>query len=372
MDLDTGVERTPLVIRSAQDAIAAVPYMLGYHPGRSLVVIGYDGPHTTCAVRLDLPPPDEARAAAERVAAVLAGNRFRQALVLGYGDADDVAPAVAPMCAALDASGLDVTDAIRVADGRWWSLTSPGRCPPEGHAYDAGTSVVPAQATLAGHVVLADRAELARSVEPVGGDARAAMRAATDRAERRYFGWFREGLSPARIDTRLAGEGLSLLPGLLSDFRAGRRPTDDEVAWLGVLLTSTRVRDEAWVRIDEDAPAADIEFWSDVVRRVEDRYSEAPACLLAFAAYVSGDGGLANIALDRAGPDYSMGVLLREMIAVGIPPSKVRLRMTPEQLALAYTDREEPPDPTDHPFRTDRPPQRHGNHTPGEEDRKAS
>jgi hypothetical protein len=36
--------RTPLVIRSIPDAIAAVPYLLGFHPADSIVVIGFGGP----------------------------------------------------------------------------------------------------------------------------------------------------------------------------------------------------------------------------------------------------------------------------------------------------------------------------------------
>ncbi|MDL4775181.1 MULTISPECIES: DUF4192 domain-containing protein [Thermomonosporaceae] len=333
---------TPLVIRTAPDAIAAVPYLLGFHPSRSLVVIGFSGPHQTCAIRLDLPSAELTGEAAERVAAMLAGNAFRGALLLGYGPADEVALAVGPMSAALEARGLAVPEAIRIADGRWWSLTCPDEtcCPPGGTPYDSSGSAIAAQATFAGQVALADRAELVRSVEPVGGLVRTAMRAATGRAERRFLNWARDGLGHAQIQSRLSQEGLALLPGLLARTRDGP-PSHDETAWLGVLLTSLRVRDEAWIRVDQDAPGADIAFWRDILRRVERPYAAAPACLLAFAAYSAGDGGLANIALDRAcdaDPRYSMAFLLREVIAAGIPPSQAQMRMTPEQLAAAYTD----------------------------------
>ena len=312
---------TPLVIRSAQDAIAAVPYLLGFHPARSLVVIGFEGrAHGTCAVRLDLPAAD----AAGRVAALLSGNGFARSLVLGYGPLAEVAECAAAMRAALESAGVPAAESIRVADGRWWSLTCDGGCcPAEGTPYDISTSALAAQATYAGHVALADRAELVRSVQPLNGPARAAMREATRRAEKRR-------------DT--PGESLVFVHALLTR----TNPTDDEVARLGVLLTDLRLRDEAWIRIDEDAPAADITFWRDVLRRVEEPYAPAPASLLAFAAYSAGDGGLANVALERAlhaDPDYSMAILLREVVNAGIPPSRVRLQMTPDQLAAAYHDR---------------------------------
>ncbi|MEU6038055.1 DUF4192 domain-containing protein [Actinomadura sp. NPDC047616] len=331
----------PLVIRSPQDAIAAVPYLLGFHPADSLVVVGFDGPHNTCALRLDLPT---SRTGCERTAGVLARNDFRRALVLGYGPADPVAPAVADVWETLTAKGVEVVEALRVAEGRWWSMTCVDQrcCPPEGRPYDITASAVAAQATLAGHVALPDRDELARSVAPLDGPVRAAMRQATDRAERRFLAWAREGLSPARIRSRMAEEGVALLADLPS---RDAPPSDDDVAWLGVLLTSMRVRDEAWVRIDEDAPGADIDFWRYVLRRVEEPYVPGPACLLAFAAFTVGDGGLANVSLDRAAradPDYSMAALLRDIIAAGIPPSKARLGMTPEELARAYADHDTP------------------------------
>ncbi|TDB88875.1 DUF4192 domain-containing protein [Actinomadura sp. 7K534] len=319
---------TPLVIRSAQDAIAAVPYLLGFHPSRSLVVIGFEGrAHGTCAIRLDLP----AAGAAGKVAALLAGNGFARSLVLGYGPPREVGESAAAMRAALESAGVPAAEAIRVADGRWWSLTCDDDCcPAEGLPYDISASVLAAQATFAGHVALADRAELVRSVQPVDGLARTAMRDATERAERR------PGPAP--------GEGLAFVLALLARAGTGAAPTDDEVARLGILLTDLRIRDEAWIRIDEDAPAADIAFWRDVLRRVEAPYVPAPASLLAFAAYSAGDGGLANVALERAldtDPAYSMAILLREVINAGIPPSKVRLHMTPDQLAAAYQDEQE-------------------------------
>ena len=314
----------PLVIRTAHDAIAAVPYLLGFHPCRSLVVIGFDGGRGICAVRLDLPAADGGRAAA-----VLAANGYARSLLLGYGPATEVEAAATPMREALAAAGVPVAEAIRVAAGRWWSLTCHDACcPPEGTPYDISASAVAAQATYAGHVALADRDELVRSVQPFDGPARAAMRAATARAERH------------RARTPSVEEDLARLLALLDHARAS--PTDDEAAWLGLLLTDLRFRDEAWIRIDEDAPAADIAFWRDILRRVEERYAPAPASLLAFAAYTAGDGGLANVALQRAldaDPTYSMAVILREVINAGIPPSQLPLRMTPAELAAAYNNR---------------------------------
>jgi hypothetical protein len=73
----------------------------------------------------------------------------------------------------------------------------------------------------------------------------------------------------------------------------------------------------------------------------------APAALLAFVAWQSGDGALANVALDRAladDPRYSMALLLRQVITAGAPPSLARLPMTPEEVAASYDDAEAEPE----------------------------
>ncbi|MCO5974526.1 DUF4192 domain-containing protein [Actinoallomurus soli] len=139
-----------------------------------------------------------------------------------------------------------------------------------------------------------------------------------------------------RMPRRVAEEGVRLVRLLIERARAGGDPpTDEEVAWLGVLLVNLRVRDEAWVRIDDGEIGAHIRLWRDVVRRVAEPYLPGPACLLAFAAWRAGEGALANLALDRAlaaDPHYSMARLLHELFVSGLPPWSVPLDITPEQL----------------------------------------
>ena len=68
---------------------------------------------------------------------------------------------------------------------------------------------------------------------------------------------------------------------------------------------------------------AHLALWADIVRRADGPWLPAPASLLAFTAWQAGDGTLANIALDRAlaaDPGYSMALLLRDILAAGVPP----------------------------------------------------
>ncbi len=328
MNHSSATGRPPLLqLRSPHDVIAAVPYLLGFHPADSLVAIGSDGPRGSCALRVDLPPDDQLDAAAEQIAGLLVANDFPRAVLVGYGGAEQVDPVMSAARATLGRRGVEVLEALRVDGGRFWSCycTVPGCCPPEGTPYDIGSSPVAAQATLAGRVALAGRGELARSVAPVDGAARDAMRRATERATGRLVSRMVEcGRDDALFKARTLAEGVAHARDLL---RRGEPLTDDEVAWLGVLLTYPRVRDAALVHTDADR----LDLWRDVLRRVAEPFAAAPACLTAYAAFLSGDGALANVALDRAiavNPGYSMAALLRDIMLSGVPPEKARLHVT--------------------------------------------
>ena len=68
------------------------------------------------------------------------------------------------------------------------------------------------------------------------------------------------------------------------------------------------------------------------------------AALLAFVAWQSGDGALANVALDRAladDPRYSMALLLRQVITAGAPPSPGASCSMKRPASAAYTERPE-------------------------------
>ena len=113
-------------------------------------------------------------------------------------------------------------------------------------------------------------------------------------------------------------------------------------AWLALVLTSVRVRDDAWARMDPDHRDAHRRLWTDVVRRARPGYVAAPASLLAFTAWQCGDGTLANIALERALddiPDYSMALLIHDALDAGAPPSMATPPMTPDEVAASYADR---------------------------------
>lgn len=319
-----------LRLRSPADVVAVIPYLVGFHPSDSVVVLCCGGTDGAYAIRLDLTADD---ALVDHVAGLVARRRPPDVVLAGYGPGARVTPAVERVRDRLARHGVRPREMLRVEGSRYWSYlcADPACCPAEGTFVDVRSSAVAAAATACGLVALPGRDDLARTIEPVGGEP---MRLATAEAERRLASWAAAGADAVR--RRVVEEGVRLVRSVIEGARAGGGPPgDDEVAWLGVLLVNLRVRDEAWVRIDDIELGTHIGLWRDVLRRVEQPYVAGPGCLLAFAAWRAGDGALANLALDRtlaADPHYSMARLLHELFVSGLPPSSVPLNIGPEEL----------------------------------------
>ncbi|HEX7745673.1 MAG TPA: DUF4192 domain-containing protein [Micromonosporaceae bacterium] len=320
-----------LSVRSPADLIAAVPYLLGFHPTDSVVAIALRGGQIIFTARGDLPvagaPAEAHDLLAAQVAAVVGRQGAANTMVVGYGPTVRVTPAVDALLAALRRTGPPVLEALRVTDGRYWSYLceSADCCPPDGTVVDPESSPIAAAASYAGRVALPDRSALVDQVAAVEGPDRDSVRRATEEARRR-LGRLLDDAPPGDLlgQRRLRSAGEAAVRDAIDHYRHGGRLTDDELAWLTLLLVQLPVRDYAWERItDEEWHVA---LWLDVARRAEPELVAGPAALLAFAAWRQGEGALACVAVERAlgcAPDYSMARLMDEVLRHGLAPSTV-------------------------------------------------
>jgi len=328
-----------LLLGSTEDVLGAVPYLLGFHPADSLVVIGLTGGpprnrlHLT--VRWDLPLGSGGLG---QVVPLFRKEGVAQVILVGYGSGPLVTPAVDEAVALFRRGDLAVVDALRVEDGRYWSYkcSRTDCCPADGVSYERRADAVAAEAVLHGLVALPDRQALERSLDPVTGPAREAMSEATDRLTAELRGRLARCRDADGFAAEFVADGMARVREAIVTYASGGRLGEDQAVRLGIDLAVIRIRDEAWALVTEESNEAHLKLWHDLTRRLEPRFVPPAASLLGLVAWQRGDSALAGVALTRAhdaNPGYSMANLLAHAIHHLVPPHVLNDRMpSPEEL----------------------------------------
>lgn len=361
--------------RSAADVVAAVPYLLGFVPTSSLVLISLRGPRLRVGLvtRSDLPDrPADATAVVSDAVQHLLRDGPRQALALVYDGApwrrvgqphralvDEVRDRLA-------AAGAGLREALYVTADRFWSYTCSRRscCPPEGSPVDtAAGSEVAAAYVLQGRSPLATRDDLRALVEPLGGPRPAAVaRLAATTGPGAAGSGASASAPPSAVGPSVVRAGLIELDDVVRRYVAGGdRVCDVEAARLLVLLRDVAARDvvllrwtrwadamsrapqeqadrmgellarlagpgdglAAAARSHDSATAAVERFLLDLCTLASGRLALSPLVLVAAQAWAAGDGALAGVAIDRAlaiDPRHRMSVLVDALLRSGLAP----------------------------------------------------
>ncbi len=316
-------EQAPLRVRGPGDVAVVLPYLLGFQPEESLVVMPV---HKGAPIsRFDLPPVRVAQFASQ-VAMTLEGVGVSEAvLTLFTADARLATRHADTLQRVLDRRSVQIVEILRVHDGRWWSLTcDSGCCPVDGTPYDPTTTALAAQATVAGLTALPSRAALEETLSPIPDESERVS--AKLQVAEREVGDRVAGDGPRHGSRWLAEDGRRRVLAAVARFGpdAPRSLDADEIAWLVVHTHRIEVRDFAWLLIRPDDVAQHRDMWTYVVRRVPPSVRAPTASLLSAACYLSGSWVLAHAALDIAladDPGYSMALLLRDVVDQALPPS---------------------------------------------------
>jgi hypothetical protein len=333
----TETERPVVKLTTPADLVGVVPWLVGFHPEESLVVMCLRGPRlrTGLTMRIDLPQPTDEEAVADELAARVRLDGAGSAFLVCYTAVADTeggglprAAFVAALVEALDRRGIGCKDALLVRARRWHSYTCDLEecCPRSGRPLPErptpAASRVAAEGVVSGRAPLSGRAELERSVLGPVGLRRGVADAACERAHRAAAVEVATDREAARTRT------LALLGAALRSYEAGRPGLDVEAAAriaVGLLDRLTRDEVTTWVL---DAPEAPLTaLLGDLARATPDPLC-APVCtVLAWVAHAFGDGGLANVAVERAlrhDPGYTMAQLVREGLDRQVAPRAVR------------------------------------------------
>lgn len=343
------------VVRATSPAavLNLVPHLLGFHPDGSVVIIGTELPDEVVRITLNCPLDDAASPKfitgyMEHAVQLLSSANCSRALVVAYGPESQVAPFVAAFCDQAALHHVSVPEALRTEGSRYWSYVcaDPTCCPPEGTPFELTADPDLASLLPEGvSGVLQRRESLSAQVASVSGADAAAMRRATRQAEARVLRLLEQApASPEEPSGHalVVHEGITAMVAAIQQYQGGGNISRSEAAWLTVSLRDIQIRDDAWSRMVVEQRKENLRLMLNLTRLARRGYVAPSATLLAFVAWQSGNGALANVALGRAlaeDRDYSMADLIRRAVNSGLSPSLARVPMTPEQVAAEYAKR---------------------------------
>lgn len=361
-----------VALRGPAELADALPYLLGFHPDDSIVVVALHGERGRFGgrLRLGIPPsPAEWSPVAAQLATCLRGGSVARgaapdgALVFlcqepAEGEsAAEVMERLRPLAQRLrTACGeleMPVFEALCISGGRYWSYCcpEPSCCPAEGTPLAVpGTSAMAAAAAFAGIHVRGSLREMEARIAPLGSAQSAAQERALDRAA--------AALVPRMLGVRdrrvVAGETLRLARRLIDRFRGAAGAdsaadvstadarddallSSDEAALLILGLQDRATRDQAaeWMEGSDAAPV--LRLWRALSRRCVGPYVEhavAPLTLAGWVAWSSGDEASARVAFCRAldtDPHYVFAQLLHRACNEGLDPEPLRRCMRQER-----------------------------------------
>ena len=327
----------PIVIPGPDGLPAAVPHLLGFHPSRSLVLVGVepDTLRVRVTLRFDLPDPvvDPIHAAdawTSTFGALHQAGAVRTIVLVYPGPDED--PWLAPWPHALPRgalvsafadeltdAGLRPIDAVCVVGDRvrsYW-CDSDTCCPPAGRTVPLSASLaVEAEMVGLGSAPLESREALGATLDPLPlDDPLVELLAQTLRARRDRV--HESDLDAARTSLAwLAGQSRG---DVLHDL--------DSFVDLVLVCSRVRSRDLLLRALTVDAGAevrlAAREWLVEAVRSVPDEYVAPVASVLAVCAWMRGEGAAARVAVERAlevDPAYSLAGLLSAALDAGTPP----------------------------------------------------
>lgn len=264
----------PLTVRTLDDLVAVVPYLLGFHPRDSLVVVVMDGGGVQLTGRIDITDAANEDCLAELVGRLVQRFGAAEQWYLAFTDDPDVAWSVLGSCA-------ELVGAVRLGrllhvDSQAWQVDH--RC---GESGRLGLNAVATQAAVLGLSARANRSDLRTQIAAPDDADVAALLAEFDDAR----SW-RESLS-------LAEQRRGVIK--LTSAAAGQR----DYVRLAVLVADPKLQVEVLRGMETGTAAAAVACWTTVVAHCLTPHLVGPLGLLGVASWLTGDGATQNICLER-------------------------------------------------------------------------
>ncbi|MFF1380510.1 DUF4192 domain-containing protein [Streptomyces sp. NPDC058308] len=370
-----------VTLRTPAELADALPYLLGFKPEESIVLIALHGARGRFGGRVRLGVPERAEdwpCVAEQLAQCLVGGCERRGErpdgvmaflcqePAGVESARQVTERLRPLAQALRTAcgrlDVPVFEVVCISEGRFWTYCCPDTrcCPPEGMPLlRPGTSVLAAAATYMGVQAGTTQSEIRGRLAPWQTAAAADQERALDAAGLTLIprmlndmDWRDEGSGAGDLpvenrhgeDEGVAAETLDLarrimarlaaVPPVVDALDADRRDDEliahDEAAALilGLQVRTTRDRAAEWMEGAEAPPA--LRLWRALARRCVGAYTEhaaAPLSLAGWVAWSLGSVAEGQEALEMAlsaDPGYAFALLLNQACNEDVDPESIR------------------------------------------------
>ncbi len=307
-------------LTSPHDLLAAVPFLVGYHPTNSLVVIALHEETIGMAMRIDY--PDEVDLdQIDTLASHLVREEADSALLVAYVPSGvlDSEYLLAPIREAISMRGITLRECLEVRADRWRSTMCDDIdcCPPEGSPMPShDESRIAAEQVAEGKPLPYENLnELKDSISalPRNPD----LERALDRVS--GIDYESDEVIPLQREAAQAVNDLAL------EFaEKGISEKIEIIALVLVRLHDLQVRDYAMGITDEENIESLWSMWRWLMKMAPEGYVAPVATLFAVTSYEKGEGAMAQRGLDRAledDPKYALAKLLRRSFAAGWPPS---------------------------------------------------
>ncbi len=328
-------------LTSAHDLITAIPFLIGFHPTNSIVLISIKSESIGLAMRIDIPDQLDGDAI-DLLAHHFLRDEADAALLVAYmpDSREDGDSLLICLGAGLIRNGIEIQESIVVRDGRYRSIICRDIdcCPPQGKSIPAiEESAIAAEHVVAG--IPMPYANISELTSTLAADPSSLDLLWSDEVNRFYIAEDSEQLQELRRD------GVETMDLLIDQYRIGRGPTDRAiVARMIGRMSDVQVRDYALGVHSEDTYDLYFTMWRELLRLAPPGFVAPIACIVAAMAYEGGDGALAQKALDRAiGDDekYPLAALLRRVFNAGWPPesfAQMRNELHPKVIASIFED----------------------------------
>ena len=285
-----------LKVSTPADLVASLPYMFGFMPTDSLIVLALNGKTICAAARVDADVVDYPEQLRARLEAVV--RHGKSTIIVGWIDSVSRAKRIVSLASAA-LGGVDQK-----------IIVSCGRCQVDGGPWLDCPASLP-EAEEAGLEVLPSRAAIARSVQGPGEADKAATRrwpVACSAVRCHDSAW-----RAVRFDELLA-RGLDKV----CDLSVG------ELTELAALVFEGETRERVWDHFSAALAPKHQALWRAVVNVTARAGAAAPLGLLAMAAWLAGEGALATCCVQRGqriSPEHSLLRLIDTINLAGVPPT---------------------------------------------------